>query len=314
MRKRWRRQETKKKKGNKGMRWMISSNKAYESKKTKEIEWKGKMIRGKDLYKRTSASYSKGIIQIDYIIAAGIFLAVFAFLIHYTTDYYSTTKGIAEIATLRSKAFSLLGMADMDYPDLDRERIGLHSYAYRLFILLNNTEGNLISGNVTDLSDEVVEFNLSSIFSGADYNSTAIYYNENPVPYSRSGDIITFKTDISANQSKFFTIYFDDNSNFTDRSVAISGSNRVGEQIYPVERISLLQYRNLEKLENSNYTAIKNNLGNLHISIYDLAGNLFFSFGDSVPRKGNIVALQRYILYQNSTAGVNNGKLVVRVW
>src|SRR3972149_6415629 len=54
----------------------------------------------------------KGISMIDFMIAAGIFLLVFAFLINYMTGYMTTPKGTADVSRLRSEAFSLLSIAD----------------------------------------------------------------------------------------------------------------------------------------------------------------------------------------------------------
>ena len=249
----------------------------------------------------------KGTIQIDYIIAAGIFFLVFAFTINFLTDYLVTTRELSEVAELRSRAISLLGsMADRGFGE-----IGLQSDAYRFYILLNNTED--FGGGTTDLSSELVEFNLS-LLDSFDRNSTAIYYDGNRVSYNRSDDMVRFVTDIDANQSKLFTVYLDDDSNFTDMSTTITGTNNLTETVYPLEKISLLQYRNIQRLANTDYLAVKNNTGDFYVTIYDLAGNRFFGFGGSVPRKGDVIALERYIIYQNSTAGIENGRIVVQTW
>ena len=252
----------------------------------------------------------KGTIQIDYIIAAGIFFLVFAFTINFLTDYLTTTKELSEIIELRTRALSLLGMADREFDD---ERIGLQSDAYRFYMLVNNTKENLISQEeADDLNNELVEFSLP--LGSFDENSVAIYSDGSQIPCSKSGDMIRFVTDIDANQSKLFTVYLDDDSNFTGSFVEISYFDNVTEKMYPMEKISLLQYRNIQKLGNSDYSAVKNNTGDFYVTIYDSTGNKFFGFGGSVPRKGDVIALERYVIYQNSTAGIENGRIVVQTW
>jgi hypothetical protein len=252
----------------------------------------------------------KGAIQIDYIIAAGIFFMVFAFTINFLTDYLTTTKELSDVTELRSRAISLLGMADREFSS----RIGLQSDAYRFYILVNNTPENLIIQNeTTDLSNELVEFNLSMLGS-FDEGSIAIYYAGSRISYNKSDDMIRFVTGIGANQSKLFIVYFDDDSNFTENAVEINYSDNIRETIYPMEKISLLQYRNIQRLGNSDYSVLKNTTGDFYLTIYDSAGNKFFGFGGAVPRKGDVIALERYIIYQNSTAGIENGSIIVQTW
>lgn len=267
----------------------------------------------------------KASVPIDYILAIGVFLALFAYLINYTTGYYSTIKEMAEITVLRSEALNLLGIADRGYEPENwttaPERIGLQSYAYRFYILVNNTADYKInqSESVINIDDELVKFNLSDLGHDIDMNSIAIYdENNNQFPYQRAGDNITFKTDINASQSKFFLVYFDDDSNFTSMSTSISGNNNITEKIYPVEKFSLVQYKNIQKLNSSSYTTVKDNCdieNDFQIQIYDIDKNqIFIEYGGTPARAGNVIALSRYIVFQNSTAAINNGKITVKVW
>jgi hypothetical protein len=251
----------------------------------------------------------KGSIHIDYLIAAGIFFLIFVFTINFLTDYLATTKETSSIAELRSRALGLLGMADRSFSEP-----GLQSDAYRFYILLNNTADNLINqSSAVDLTDELVEFDLS-LLGSFDVNSIAIHYNGICLPYNRSGSVVRFATAIAANQSKWFAVYLDDDSNFTDNSVPISYSNNVSERIYPLERVSLLQYRKIEELGNSDYSIISANVGEFYLTIYDSSGNKFFGYGGYVPRKGDVIALERYVIYQNSTAGIESGRMVIQTW
>lgn len=267
----------------------------------------------------------KATIQVDFVIAVGIFIIVLGFTVNFMTNYLTTIKDTARMVELRADAFSLLEIADRgfapenwtDYPD----RIGLATRAYKFTILVNNTKENLVNqnNNVSDLSNELISFNYSSLgFAGVDYNSTAIYYNGNPVAYNISGDVVTFSTAIEANLTKEFIIYFDDDSAFNDSSTVVSGSNNLTETTYPVEEVTLLQYKKISKLNNSDYSNVKSSIGmknDFRIKIYDIELNqTFLSYGGSLPRKGDIVSLQRYVLYQNSTGGIRKGRMTIQVW
>ena len=143
----------------------------------------------------------RGMVQIDYIFAVSTFIIIFALLVQYTTDYYTKTNELTDIMILRSNAMNLLTIVECSYEAC------LQSPAFQFYVLVNNTQGNLInqSHTVSDLTDELVIFNLYDIYSNSDLNSVAIYYNNTSINYQRTGDEITFKTDIEANQNKFFT-------------------------------------------------------------------------------------------------------------
>ena len=90
------------------------------------------------------------------------------------------------------------------------------------------------------------------------------------------------------------------------------------ERPYPIEKISLLQFREIQKLNSSDYTRMKNSIdieNDFHIRIYDINKNqTFLDYGDNPPERGDVVALQRYVIYQNSTADIENGRLTIQVW
>ncbi len=248
----------------------------------------------------------KGTVQVDYVFAVSAFILIFALIIQYTTSYYTKTNELTDIMLLRSDAMSILSITDCDeaYPCLQ-------SHAYSFYILVNNTQEHLInqSHSVSDLLDELVIFNLDDIYENPDPNSIVIYYNNTSVNYQRSGSEITFKTDINASQAQWFTVYFDDDSNFADRSTPVAGNDNLTEKVYPIEKIYLLQYRKLEQLKNSGYAS-----SNLHLTIYNENNQTFFAYGSDVPKRGNVVALQKNLAYQDSIGNVEFGKFVVQVW
>ena len=201
------------------------------------------------------------------------------------------------------------------------KRLGLSTKAYRFFIKVNNSLPFQInqSANMTNLTSELVTFNLTDMGFSPDYNSFAIYNESNStLPYMLNGSNVTFAAAVNINETKWFTIYFDDDSYFVNASAAITGVNNLTETVFPAASLQLLQYKKINELSNSNYTLIKNGTdikNSFKITITDADTNAsVLSYGPALPRIGNIIALQRYAVYQNSTAGIRNGKIIVNVW
>ncbi|MBI2076721.1 MAG: LamG domain-containing protein [Candidatus Aenigmarchaeota archaeon] len=200
-------------------------------------------------------------------------------------------------------------------------RIGLRTDAYRFIVVVNNTSTYLrnTGANVSEIIGELVRINMSTFgFANIDYNSVVIYRNNTILPYQIDGSNITFNTTVSLNGSVQFTVYFDDDSVFPPQNSTIAGTDNLTEIIQPAEKIPVLQYSKLRHLNETNYTNIKNTAGiesSFSIKVYDIDDNTtFMDFGGSVPRRGDIVALQRFALFQNSTAGIRNGRLTVQTW
>ena len=262
--------------------------------------------------------------QIDYMIAASIFLVVFAFTVSFVTNYYADIRTTVVISSMKSQALSLLGIADFEFqPNSSQpERLGLQTKAFRFLILVNNTQQYMInqSDSIANRENEQVLFNLTTMgFPNSNYNSTVIYdiSNNNMVSYQRNSDLIRFNVSINSNQHKFFMVYFDDDSNFTGSSIAASESNNLTEKIYPVEEISLIQWKKINQLVQLSYGNVKNSTGlqyDFNILLTDLADNTVLEFGQSLPSRGTIVSVERRVLYQNSTAGIGTGKIIVRVF
>jgi len=248
----------------------------------------------------------KGAVQIDYVIAIGFFIFILAFSLNFLLNYLSSYKDSARIQILRSEATSFM---DKIYNDLGSD-------AYRIFILVNNTQGDLIN--------ELVSFNLSCI-EAKDLNSTRIYemvYANNTITYNkilyqRNNEIYTFAINISAGTTKTFIVYFDDDSNFTDSSISVNGINNLtaeNEKQYPPEKIFLLQYKKIINFINNSYDSVKDNASiDFRIKLFDINNQTVMDFGQTPPSKGSIVALQKYIIYQNDT-DIRNGRLIIQVW
>ena len=123
---------------------------------------------------------------------------------------------------------------------------------------------------------------------------------------------------MSINAIRWYAVYFDDDSVFPDISTAVSGINNLTETITGYERISVLQYEKIRQLNSSDYNSVKNASdieNNFNVQVYDTLTNATFEdFGSTPPSKGDIIALERFAVFQNSTAGVRQGKIIVKVW
>ncbi|MBI4019087.1 MAG: hypothetical protein HY364_02440 [Candidatus Aenigmarchaeota archaeon] len=268
----------------------------------------------------------KGVSQIDYVIGLVIFIAVVGTTVSLTMDYFLGVSDTARLIVLRSDAMNLLDSLEKPAepriwntgPDI----LGIGGKAYRLTVLLNNTASNYFNPGVSaaQLDAELVSIDYASLgMSGIDVNSTAIY-NESggPVSYSIAGTNITFSTPASANEARWFTIYFDDNSNFSNRSSAVSGNNNVSERIYYAEEINLLEYQQIQRLQNSQYSDVRNSTGSKSDYMIEIVNaqtnSTYISFGNSAPTRGTVVSLERPVMFQNSTAAVMKGRLIVKTW
>ena len=269
----------------------------------------------------------KGAIQLDYIIALGLFILMLSFMINYMTNFVTVSKESLEVVSLRSKASTLIKtLADYEttwnssdvssYP----ENIGLKTKAYWFFVLVDNTEENLkTGGNVTSLTNELVRINFTLMNMSPDLFSAVIYdSSRNLVTYDTDGNTIIFNVDLDINESKWFEVFIDDDSNFTDNTGTVSTAlDNITETIYPVRYLDIIQYRKIEKLNSSNASsfASKTGIDRFFIELIDSAGNQVFNFstGD-IPERADVIALEKAVVYQNSTAGIEKGKLKVYTW
>ena len=114
-----------------------------------------------------------------------------------------------------------------------------------------------------------------------------------------------------------FTVYFDDDSNFTSRSVAVSGYDNLTEIVYPAEEVMVVKYNKIIDINKTSYSLVKNisGISDFRLRVIDATTNqTFLDYGSPTPTKANIVALQRRLLYQNSTAGIVQGKIIIQTW
>jgi hypothetical protein len=260
----------------------------------------------------------KGFTQIDYIVATGIFLVVFALVVQYINVFFSDVTAKTNVGVMTTEANNMLGIAERESP---ANMVGLMGNAYRLHIMVNNSRQAWKDQGKSwvNIGNEIVAFNYTDMGIAAAVNSTAIYDDSgNTVAYNINGNTISFNTSVAVNSTKNFTVFFDTDSNFTSGSVAVAGADNLSETIYPVQKIEIMQYRKMLQLNLSNYTMLKNitqTPRDFRITITDVFTSLvFFDYGPAPPPSGNVVAMQRFVAYQNSTAGIRRGALNVQVW
>src|SRR3972149_7723905 len=97
----------------------------------------------------------------------------------------------------------------------------------------------------------------------------------------------------------------------TGTSAAVAGSDNLTETVMAPGRIDVIQYKKVQFLKSSSYSAVKNSTkarSNFRIIITDTATNAtHLDYGDEDPRRGNVVALEKFLLFQNSTGGIRLG-------
>ncbi len=203
------------------------------------------------------------------------------------------------------------------------KRIGLKSNAYRFIIVVNNSASfyRNSSESVRNLNNESVLLNFSSIHPSAEIDSVTIYNESNAiVDHYVHGMNVSFIANISINETRIFTVYFSEGSTFPSRSksLIIGNNNTINETVFYLEKIPILQYNKLVHLNQSNYTRVVNSSdieNDFNILLEDADTNVtFMQFGKDIPKRGNVVALRRFALFQNGTAAVRNGRLTIRVW
>ncbi|MCD6557647.1 MAG: hypothetical protein J7K31_01280 [Candidatus Aenigmarchaeota archaeon] len=279
----------------------------------------------------------KGAIQMDYILAIGIFLLMFSVLIVFSANYLQTMKNTLSVSLRRGTATDLLESitsydSSWNYSNVFSypSKLGLKTDMYRFFVLVNNSQNYLKnqSGSLTALTNELVEINKTAFGFSFDENSILILdENGNSVGYNISGDNIIFNVNVSINEARWFTVYFDDDSNFTDQTSFVNTSlNNITEVTYPLEKINVIQYKKVYDLNLSNYTAMKSALGldyDFHIRLYNESGDTFLDYAtgydqSEIPERGNVIALQRPIIYQYASSwkisDIKEGKIVVYVF
>ena len=226
----------------------------------------------------------------------------------------------SESSASSTQAISALSGLLYERGNISSRPFDVGTKAYKMFIVVNNTQNYYTNQSliVANQPSELISLNYTQFGYIVDINSTVVYNESNSsVPYSISSDTINFVANITSGRSMLFTVYFDDDSNFTSRSVTVSGYDNLTEIFYPVEEVRIVQYKRILEINKTSYSLVKNisGISDFRFRIIDAITNqTFLDYGSLPSSRDNVVALQRYILYQNSTAGVRQGKTIIQTW
>ncbi len=232
-------------------------------------------------------------------------------------------NGTVDEIAIYNRSLSAAEIEEHSHRSSSLKRIGLQGTAYRFIVVVNNSRSFYAnsSENLRDLNNESVLLNFSSINANADINSVTIYnYTNAIVEHYVHGMNVSFTTNITSSSVQIFTVYFSEGSVFPPRSRALiaGNNNTMNETIFYLEKLPLLSYNKLVHLNQSNYTRVVNSSdieNDFNILLQDADTNTtLIQFGKDVPKRGNVVALRRFALFQNGTAAIRNGRLTIRVW
>ncbi len=258
----------------------------------------------------------KAVSQVDFIIAVGIFLIAIMFVINYMTDFIVPLKELSESENQQQRAMNI-----MDSVKRENSLLDLYTKVYTTKIKLENTRQFLINTShpIVDLWQEAVKLNLSSInFTSIDRFSVVIYNDSgrrNEIEYHINGDVIIFNASIRADRARFFYVYFDDDSNFSDSTVRKNITNELNEIVYPVQQLYVIQHRKIADLSAKNYSMLREIAGgDFRIEIVnEVTGEKIF-IGPEQPSRGDVVAMESAVLLQRENRLIHNAVLKVYVW
>ena len=247
-------------------------------------------------------------VQIDYVLAAAIFLSAFVGTTIFVTDYASNLSAETEIASMRAYAISLLDLSDRQAFGTKISEQGIGTRAWRTYVSVTSPGED---------SNEVTKFRFLDVgFPAAttDYNSVAVYSSPgygNSIPFSRFADEVSWASPVSSG-TNIFMVWFDDDSSFPDRSTGISGSDNLTQTVWRPEQVWVVQHNALQSLSAVSYSSAKEAY-NFRIRLIE-GNTTAFSFGQVPTPSQNIIVASKPVLYQRSNADIGLAQMVVEVW
>ena len=239
-------------------------------------------------------------LQIDFVIAIGLFFVVFMLVIGATNSYFSSSMENTHINTLRENS-EFLSNAILS-------RQGELSIATKAFKI----EIDLYTASDTD--SEIVTFDMSDYQNdpGIDYNSVTVFFPETNTNIVPSGNKIkTFAVPLEGGKKKTVYIYFDDDSKFSAHGSSFSGDDDATETVWPPTAIDVIQYEKILDFQNNDYDVLRTNydLEDFHITIEGL-----LEYGSEVPEEGDVVSVHVPVLFQKRSGEIGSGNLIVYSW
>ncbi|MBI5332454.1 MAG: hypothetical protein HZB65_02690 [Candidatus Aenigmarchaeota archaeon] len=223
-------------------------------------------------------------IEIDYLFAVGLFAAVFAFAVLFTSQNILSQKDDITLAIAEKQA-------DLVMDKMFSGELVSPMYRFYAYTGANSSSDELVVVNLN-------MFGNNDPYSAIVQDSYGKYHN-----YSVSMNNIAF----AAGSTNLFTVYFDDDSDFPAKDYSLNGTNKIVEKVHGFEKLYVVQYKLIENMKNTNYTlsAIK-----YHIIVDD--GKRLLDYGPE-PR-GITVIRKRPVMIQNSDGRLTNGWIIVKTW
>jgi hypothetical protein len=217
--------------------------------------------------------------QIDFAIAAGLFLTFLAVLISYLVNYTSNYFNLNTISDLRTVAFSFFNTLfdskglpeDWENHSYTPVEIGLITDLYRVPLVINETNGTARTNYTINVS---ISFDADCL--NKTWNSTVRVYDENntEVPnqlfnqifcsdyFLKEADLV-FNLTIDAFSSKKYFVYFSPQKSIVPLNYYFTfpAAENYTVTIYPEERLATVSVDKLKGLRNLSYDEVVRTLG-----------------------------------------------------
>lgn len=213
--------------------------------------------------------------QVDFAIAAGTFLIFIAIIFSYMVNYLSNYQNMASASELRGAVFDIfntfftgVGIPGNWYEQsFTPVKVGLMSSLYRVVTNVTETSGanrdNIAVNGTVDFDSGCSRNVLSRTVRLYDSSNSQIpfqLYNQTFCSggYIRSGEIV-FNISLTADQTKFFYIYFSSEKSVAPASYSVDFPiNETGYsfQAYPAEDLQMISIDRLQALRLLNYTDV----------------------------------------------------------
>jgi len=212
--------------------------------------------------------------NIDFAIAAGLFLVFIGILFGYVVNYLLNYRNIAVASELRGVASDLFNTfftgkgvpSNWDEQAIVPVKVGLMNDLYRIAINVTETNGTArdniaINGTIdfdSTCSKNVLN-NTVRLYNSSNLEIPFQLYNQTfcSSRYLKTGDLV-FNLSLSADQTKFFFVYFSPEKNVTAASYSAVFPNETNYsfQTFPVEELQMISIDRLKALRLLNYTDV----------------------------------------------------------
>jgi hypothetical protein len=217
--------------------------------------------------------------QIDFAVAAGLFLTFIAILIFYLLNYMSNYFNLSILSDLRTVAFSFFNAlfgskgipANWESYNYTPVKVGLITDLYRVPLVITETNGTARTNYTINVS---IVFDASCL--NKTWNTTVRVYDENNVEipnklfnqvfcsdyFVKQADVV-FNLTIDASASKKYFVYFSPQKQIVplNYSFTFPTAENYTVTIYPEEKLTTVSIDKLKALRNLSYEEVVRTLG-----------------------------------------------------